>query len=411
MKHMKDKSKLVDLTLLNRKEFIKLILAACVLAMGTSLIANFITDYFKSNLLLILMIGILLILIVAIYFVYTIISEANNEIEINTLVAIDSKNKRVFPVLRYKFSEKLASTLKAVFLENEALKKQWEDDFKNNEEENKQSNNEDTSKDDEDENKKVKYYSIVRIIGDEPKKEKGKSDKILAEAVEFLILEELSLHLSTYFNNYNHQDKLIKEYTRSDFPKILLQNRIINLLSAPFEDRAIFTKAGMINKPSEGEIISIYGNDGSHYSRFDLSLPTGSVVTRSNDGILTVENNRILLQIKINYGGFGSVLPAGFEQNYLGVKHRDLDIKKLEIKLKYEIKPLSLLYSSRWNYHSWVDSFVERLIEFGSFSDFVDKMNWETNLTSIITLNQRNKRLNSKREVVKNKQNESNTGK
>ena len=180
-----------------------------------------------------------------------------------------------------------------------------------------------------------------------------------------------------------------------------MQNRIINLLSAPFEDRAIFAKAGMTTKPPEGEIVSIYGTDGSNYSRFHLSLPQGSVVSRPSDGILTVENSRIFMRIEINYDGFGTVLPMGFEHNYLGLERGSLGISNLRIKLNYKIKPLSLLYRSSWNYHSWIDSFVERLIEFGSFSDFVNRINWETNLTSIITQNQRYKRLNIKNEDQK----------
>ena len=402
--NIKDKSKLVDLTLSNRKEFAKLIFAACIIAMGTSLIANFITDCFKSSLFLTFLIGVGLIIIATVYFIYIIISEAKNEVEINALLAIDYKPKRVFPILRYEFAEKLESTLTAVFLENEALKIQWEDDFKNNESNDDQSNENESSKNkpiSQNTKEKVEYFSIIEISSKDSKNGKSKSDKMLEEAVEFILLDELSTHLSTYFNNYSEHDKLIKVYTRSDFPKILLQNRIINLLSAPFEDRAIFAKAGMTTKPPEGEIVSIYGTDGSNYSRFHLSLPQGSVVSRPSDGILTVENSRIFMRIEINYDGFGTVLPMGFEHNYLGLERGSLGISNLRIKLNYKIKPLSLLYRSSWNYHSWIDSFVERLIELGSFSDFVNRINWETNLTSIITQNQRYKRLNIKNEDQK----------
>jgi len=284
--------------------------------------------------------------------------------------------------------------MKAVFLENEALKKYWEDDFQT-----KKSNDEEESKEKpandkiENQNKEVAYYSIVRIDRkeDEQKKEK-KSDVVLEEAIEHVMIDQLSTHLSTFFNDYSNEDQLITELTRKDIPDILLKNRIINLLSTPFEDRAIFVKAGMADKPpKEGEIVSIFGSDGSKYERFDLVLPKGSKVSRPKRCSLEIDNNRINFKIELKNEGFRSTLPHGFEYNYLGVVDRDLVVRKIDIVLTYRIKPLSLLYSSRWNYHDWIDSFADRLEEFASVDRFVKRINWDSALTSIITINQRNK--------------------
>jgi hypothetical protein len=402
---MDNKTGILDLTLSKRTDLIKLLLAACILAMGTSLIANFLTNYFKNSMFVTLLLGGGLILLIAIYFFCIIIREAEKEIEIKGLIAIEKKNNKVRPILRYKFSENLSDTMDAVFLENEALKSNWEEDFKKQETEKKSQSK--VEQPTENENLKEKkedtgYFAIVRLIEDIKDKEKKKSDKILEEIVEYMIIQQLSTHLSSYFNNYG-QDKLIKEYTRTDFPEILLQNRVVNMLSTPFEDRAIFVKAGMNRNPPKGEIVSIFGNDGSRFTRFDLVLPIGSTIKRPEAGVLTVENNRIFLQIEIHYKGFGAVLPKGFEQNYLGLEMRELDTKKMNIILKYKIKPLALFYRSRWNYHNWVDSFADRLIEFFSFDNFVDNVNWEANLTGIIAANQRRKILLEKSEAEKSK--------
>jgi hypothetical protein len=236
----------------------------------------------------------------------------------------------------------------------------------------------------------VEYFSIVKVV-EEDEREKSKAEKILEETIEYLILEELSTHLATYFNEFKHNDKLIKEYSRNDFPEILLQNRIINLLSTPFEDRAIFTKAGMTKNPEEGEIVSIYGNDGSRFSKFDLVLPAGSTVSRIDDGLLLIENSRISLLIAIIYEGWGANFPPGFEYNYCGKIEENLDLYGLQIILNYTIKPKALLYGSKWNYHNWIDSFIDRLVEFASFDDFLKKIDWESNLTDIIIKNQRQK--------------------
>lgn len=393
---MELKKGILELTLSKRADLIKLILAACVLALGIGLIANYLTDLFvKERPLIILITGISLVFIVIVCYIYSIIVEAEKKIEIEGVIAIQKKTNSVYPIMRYEFSESLVETLDAVFLENEALKKYWDEGFKKTESEKKQKDKENKENKSDDKNsetvkkKDIGYFSIVRVTDYNSKEEKTKSDKILEEVVEYLIIEQLSTHLSTYFNAYSEQDKIIKEYIRNDFPEILLQNRIVNLLSTPFEDRAIFVKSGMTENPPEGEIVALYGDDGSRFSRFDLTLPKGSIVKRLSNGILTVENNRIFLQIEISYGKYGTTLPKGFEQNYLGLKHNDLDVNKIEISLRYKVKPIAFFYGSKWNYHNWVDSFAERLIEFFSFDTFVENINWESNLTGIIINNQR----------------------
>lgn len=392
---MDNKKGILELTLSKRTDLIKLILAAFILAVGSGLIANYLTDYFKTSPIVFLIIGGVFIVSVIIFFVYSIINEANKEIVIDGIVPINNKSNKVIPIFRYEFSEKLEDTMEAVFLENEALKQYWEDDFKKKAEK----DNEDNSRNKNTEPVKkngIGYFSIVRVEEKEDKKVKSKSNKILEEIVEYLIIEQLSRHLSTYFNNYSGQDEMIKKHTRNDFPEILLQNRIVNLLSTPFEDRAIFVKAGMTSNPPKGEIVAIYGNDGSRFSKFDLYLPKGSIIKRPQDGILTVENNRIFIQIEIHYGNFSSTLPKGFEQNYLGLEHRDLSVKKIDIRLNYKLKPIAFFYRSKWNYHNWVDSFEERLIEFFSFENFISTINWETNLTNIIINNQTRRILKEK---------------
>ncbi|HEY5534546.1 MAG TPA: hypothetical protein VIL99_06405 [Ignavibacteria bacterium] len=409
---MEQKKGILELTLSKRTDLTKLILAACILALGIGLIANYLTNLFVLDRpLIIIFTGLILVFLVVVFFIYSIIVEADKKIGIEGIIALERKTNDIYPIMRYEFSESLVDTLNAVFLENKALKKYWDEEFKKNESEKIKKNKQKQEKISNIENpesvknRDIGYFAILSVTDDISNKEKSKSDKILEEVVEYLIIEQLSTHLSTYFNDYDEQDKIIKEYTRHDFPEILLKNRIVNLLSTPFEDRDIFVKTGVAEIPSEGEIIAILGGDGSRFSRFDLKLPKGSIVKRPANGILSVENNRIFLQIEINYGKFVATLPKGFEQNYLGLNHNDLDIRKIDINLRYKIKPIAFFYRSKWNYHNWVDSFAERLIDFFSFETFVEHINWETSLTGIIINNKRRK-LFKERELLKKKDSE-----
>ncbi|MFA5404133.1 MAG: hypothetical protein WC358_04290 [Ignavibacteria bacterium] len=371
-----------------RSDLIKLILGAFILSISTCLIGNFLNDNYKKSVLLI---AVLLALIVFIFLIYTFLGNCKNSITIEAIVPLDKECKCVYDIFRYEFSKKLRETLKAVFIENEAFKKIWEEQFESknsNENELKKNKTIERNKGNEKEfnDNPVEYYSVVKVVGEEEKK--TKSEKLLEEALEYIFIDELSLNLSSFFQKKETEDNILKEYDRNDFPKILLDNRIINMLSTPFSDRQIFSKIKM-KPPDGGEIIFITGTDGSMYSRFNLVLPIGSKVSRIKDGHIRVENKRIVLDLLINYTKFYSNFPVGFQYNYLGIEKENLDSRKLIITLNAKIKPLSLLTNFGWEYHKWIDSFISSLEKFCSFEYFIKEIDWESNLTRIIISNQK----------------------
>lgn len=370
-----------------RSDLVRLIFVVFLLALGTGLIVNYLTIQFetKSNYLLIG--GLLLIAVVFIYLIATILTGCKRTVDVSGVIAFDGD--KVVAMDRYKFSEELSRTLKAVFLENEALKQSWSSDFEEKKPKKETIRNTTTNNKD----KPISYYSIVRVEvpDDEFSKKNVNSSKILKEAVEYIFIEKLSTRLSTYFNEYKNEDKILKEFTRTDFPNILLENRIINLLSSPFEDRPIFLKAKMNKQEEKGEIIAIGGSDGSSFSRFDLVLPKKTKVIRKPNGVLQIKSPRLVLEFNIDYGVFGTTLPRGFAFNYLGCNSSKLDVKKIDLQLKVSIRPLALLFNKGWNYYNWIDSFANEFKSNYSFDTFVDKIEWESTLTRIIATNQRQK--------------------
>jgi len=384
-----DKRVITDL-LSKRTDFIKLVFAAIILAIGTALLANYFTSLFVEKSFNLFLAGFIPTIMVIFYFGYTIIAKCENILKIQSLLVFDEKTLDSIKIDRYSFSEDINKVFDSVFLENNAIKNHWlsvlpkekKEETSKKEEKDKKTNNP---------KEKVSYIMITAHEYDPNEiKEVTNSDKILNECIEHVILEKISTHLSGYFNSYSSSDKYIKEYTRNDLPKILLENRITNLLSTPFEDRDIFSKFNI--KKQEGEIISIYGSDGSQYSRFDLTLPTKTIVTRTEDGKLKLENNRVKVEINIKNDGFSTSLPRGFEFNYLGRDDKkSVNIRKIDIEIKTFIKPLTLLFGSGWQYHKWIDSLITELEQFASFDLFVDKINWESQLTNIIITNNRAK--------------------
>lgn len=372
-----------------RADLIKLIFVVFLLSIGTGLIVNYLTLQFETKAKILIWSGTSLVAVVFIYLVTTILLSCKRKISISGVILFNKD--KIISADRYKFSEKLSETLSAVFIENEALKQSWSTDF-----EKKGTaevvNKEDKVETEEPKKKEIGYYSIVRYETEENEKESNiNSKKIIREAVEYVFIEELSNHLSSHFNNYNNEDKIIKEFTRTDFPNILLENRIINLLSTPFEDRPIFLKAKMSKLKEKGEIVAIMGSDGSRFSRFDLVLPKKSKVIRKENGLLQIKSPRLTLDFKLTYKGFGASLPRGFEYNYMGFDQREINANYIDLELSIAINPFSLLFNKGWNYYDWIDSFVNKFDEIFSFEKFIKKIDWDSTLTRIIATNQNRK--------------------
>lgn len=374
-----------------RADLIKLIFVVFLLALGTGLIVNYLTIQFEFKAQILIWSGISLVVVVFIYLITTILLSCKRKISIQSVILFD--RDKIISADRYDFSEKLSETLNAVFLENEALKQSWSSDFEKNEVKREIKNEgDDNLEKEKSKTKEVKYYSIVRYETDKNEKEtNANSKKILKEAVEYVFIEELSSHLSSHFNDYNNEDKIIKEFTRSDFPSILLENRIINLLSSPFEDRPIFLKAKMSKVKENEEIFKIYGADGSIFSRFDLVLPKKSKIIRKDNGLLQIKSPRLTLDFKLTYKGFSAVLPRGFEYNYMGYDQREITAKHIDLELNISINRLSLIFNKGWNYYNWIDSFTNKIDEIFSFERFLKKIDWDSTLTRIIATNHNRK--------------------
>lgn len=376
---------LLQSVLTKKSDFIKLIFAVFLLALGIGLIVNYLTILFESNIKVIIILGIILVSLVFIYLIINILSDCTRNISLKSVIMFEKGN--VLPIERYDFSEKLSETLYAVFIENEALLQAWKEDFKSVIQDGNKQNPKIEKSSDSKSKKPIQYLSIIRMNSPIEERIETKSQKIVKEAVEYILLEKLSTHLSTYFSDIPDDDEMLIEYTRSDFPEILLKNRIINLLSTPFEDRPIFLKAKLKKEEIEGEIIAFGGSDGSRFSRFDLVLPKKSDVTRKDDGGLLITSTRLILEIDVTYDKFNTVAPRGFEELYIRKGSRDISLDMVDIEISVKIKPLSLLFNKGWKYYNWIDSFVSRIDKDFSFDSFIKRIDWENALTNFIITN------------------------
>lgn len=374
--------------LARRSDLIQLIVVAAILALGVSLLSSIIQASFRLPVWSLLIISGSLIIVAVLWVIRISFSNLASSRTFRAFFIINKEKNRLVPVPGYSFSGDLFRALEGVFVENKALASTWDKDpiarfdppKKPSAPTGKEVNG-DTSGQEKDAGKpKVDYVAIYRVYLPEDSPQ-PKAIRLLREAIEFVVIEYLSTNLSGYFQEYADEDAYIKEFQRKDIPSILLENRVLSLLSTPLEDREAFIDAfsGKHGKP-EGEIHLVYGSDGSMYSRFDLVLPKGTTVSRPKPGVIQLENNRIKMCLKVDCGRFTANVPPDFLALYVGEKpdREKIESKLVQICLEYEVKPLALLHPSGWEYYRWVDSFAETLQERVDSDSFFRRINWDT---------------------------------
>lgn len=365
--------------LTKREEIVHIIIVAAIFALGIDLIASFVFSKFLDGSDGPIFVGLGFIAFAFLYLSFILLRSRRSFYEFEGVVPIDKNKKLVTVIPRYELTTDMRRTLDAVFLENEAFEGAWKSEppvtqivSYSPDEESKMKDNERSDRG----SSEPVYFAVVK----EKSLELSKPPAMLMEVMEFIVLKQLSLHLSSYFGEFDEKDKQIMEYSRQHVPELLLQNRVLSLLSTPLEDRAIFAKAKLPESRS-GTIYTIYSTDGSMYSRFDLILPKKTTVKRPAPGVLTLENSRVSLTLQVRFEGYNMNLPQGFEQAYIGVDGNSIKAFQINVFLATKVKTIALLRGGGWKYYSWVDSFAEKLEEFLHFSRFLQKISWEAAAT------------------------------
>jgi hypothetical protein len=379
-------SKPIARALAEREEFLGLLAVVALLAFGINLLSSAAIPLLERTWFPPAYIGAVAVAIALGYAAVRVLKARRIQIGIKTVVPFDAEKKQLVPIPGYKISVDLGRVLRAVFLENEALQRAWESDplkrpkrISKSQPRDDEHGPSERATDSQPAGEGTNWVAIYCKKMDEEDRKQPKSAALLGEALEFCVLDELSTHLSGYFGQEPNEKHLIKEFTRDDVPQLLLQNRVLSILCTPLEDRAVFAKAFSKHDPTDpqrGVLYSLFGADGFMYSRFDLILPSGTVVSRPHPGTLRLESPRLRLEIAISYGGFLTNFPPRFEEEYLGRESDEVIPLKVDVAVTAHLKASAFLRFHGWKYYGWVDSFFDRLQNALDFEHYIEVIGW-----------------------------------
>lgn len=248
-----------------------LVVSALTLALGVALLANYLTYILGTTCTLFLLA--LLLIFISLFIITKIINPKVKLIsKINGGFYFTADNLKGKEVIGYEFNKDMIQYLRAIATENKAyhnalLKKNYK--FTDN------------------------YDPDILNF-----------HNLAASCAEFLFLDKLSLHLNSYFVDNDIDSSLIVRIPRNELSSDVLKNRILELITRSYEERAAFCDREI---GENSKLCYALGKDGEVYNSVELELPKNTKITRSKNNDLIIENNIFEIIFKVKCNGLSTV--------------------------------------------------------------------------------------------------------
>lgn len=310
-----------------------LVVSAITLALGVALFANYLT-YILGTTYLLFILAIFLIFI-SLFIITKII---NPKVEILVKIKggfhFEAKKLKGKEVIGYEFNNDMIQYLRAIATENKAyhnalLKENY--NFNDNYDPNI-----------------LNFHNLA------------------ASCAEFLFLDKLSLHLNSYFVDNNIDSSLIAPIPRNELSSDVLKNRILELITRSYEERAAFCDREI---GENSKLCYAVGKDGEVYNSIELELPNNTKITRSKSNELIIENNIFEIIFKVECNGVSTVVASE-----LLIGEYDA-LTLVAVELKITVKKKLFLDQDDLILHQWLDSFLIEFKDYMSIKELEKKSN------------------------------------
>lgn len=354
-----------------RANLIAVILTACGLGFGISTLASIFVagEIFSHRVSAAIAISAIL---GAGYYFYRTFSGSLSFKERITGVIFTDENSEPLPVMRYDFMQSFQRILSAIKVENKAIYADWTAESLN-----------DWKQSDFKKSEAALGTEFLDVDDDEFFSQNSAAK--LAEEISFYIaLDWFSTHLSDYFLNSGLESQTTR-LERKDLPAFLLENRVINLLSTPIEQREIFLDKRKSSKKPKGRLVAAFGPGGAYFNEFDLVLPIGSSVKPLGHNGIEIDNPLLNLKMTATMTPFGHFIGADFKEYYLHTKE-SMKERTVWFDIEANIKPSAVFKMHDHSLYGWLDSFRYSIRENADFDEFLKYINWNTVRTLLFSL-------------------------
>ena len=326
---------------LARSDILEVLAVAGVFATGSSfLLAARPADIPRDWLVVI---GLVLVLISLGYVFRRRIGDLTEASTVQAFFVWDAAERSIVDVEGYEFASELARISRDVLAETPALRAEWD------------------------------AQPLVVATADEERANAGSrgGGRIVEECVEYMLLEELSMHLIDFFGRPGVDEEHLVELRREELADIVEGNRVLEVLSRPLAERGL---TGPEPATSGLAPSMVFGEDYM-YSRFDLRLPSGATVRRVDDGV-EVDSPLVKVHLRATFDGGPAHLSADFAELFLDDRDHRLTSFAVWTEVRTEVKRRALFLRSTWDYFAWVDDFRSHLEASWSGEHYFERIGW-----------------------------------
>ncbi|MGY0633624.1 hypothetical protein [Luteimonas sp. A478] len=178
----------------------------------------------------------------------------------------------------------------------------------------------------------------------------------IISAVEFILLDELDLHLNAYFVNNEIDTSTIKKIGREDLPLSVLSNKVIDTLTKHYSEREAFMESDFDNGP--GELYYATGKDGAVYNRLSVELPPESTIDRAESGALVIKNRHFELSLLVKFDGSNTYVNPGLLE---GQTDEHFCPYSFQVAVTATASPPLFRRRKSNEIYEWLDSYLERV--------------------------------------------------
>ena len=314
-----------------QREIGDIIFVAILLGAGVGLLSSAIFEMLKSQIAFPILLGVLLIA-VGIFFLSKVRPERKSQVErIHGAIAFRVKNETIEPahIYDYEFNDKFCENLIGFLAENKAYRKRF-----------------------------ISYFSPAerKVLHGSERKSAPFFCEIASSVTEFILLDELDLHLNAYLVDHEIDTSTIQRIGRENLSSAVLSNKVIDTFTKHFKDREAFAEDDFDEEL--GELCYATGKDGAVYNRLSVELPPGASIDRDETGALRVKHPNFELSLLVSFDGSATFVHSDLIQG-----DYDLDLVPYRLMVKISAKITPPFGSSKKTdiIYDWLDSYLERL--------------------------------------------------